>query len=119
MGTAKADDVRRAARAAVKRKLGVHDFYGRRLSCFESFRHVDRLPKLSHVPPSQRGGAGMDEIRGVNFLCQWISAWHDEAKLPFSLFASHLISGVFWSAHPPSPCHLAETVRSALSGLGV
>src|SRR5262245_30450449 len=37
MSTAKADDIGRPARAAVKRKLFAHDFYGRRLSCFESF----------------------------------------------------------------------------------
>src|SRR5262245_35115171 len=91
MSAAKADDTGRAARTAVKRKLVVHNFYGHRLSRFESFRHVDRLPKLSHVPSSQRSGAGMDEIRGVSFLCQWISAWHDQAKLPFSLFCEPIL----------------------------
>src|SRR5262245_24910947 len=115
MGTAKADDVGRAARTAVKRKLVVHYFYGRRLSRFESFRHVDRLPKLSHVPSSQRSGACMDEIRSVSFLCQWISGCHDQAKLPFS-FVPHIISEVFWSAHPPTPCLLSETARSAPAG---
>src|SRR4249920_2443408 len=120
MGAAKADDVGCAARAAIESKLFAHDSNRRRLSRFESFRHIDRLPKPSHVLPGQSGGAGMDEIRVVNVWLKLISGHHCQAKLLFSLSREpYLISVVFWSALPPTRCLLSETARSAPAGLGV
>src|SRR6202035_5655211 len=62
MRAARADDERRAALAAIQRKILVHDAQRHRAPGLKVIRPINRLPEHSHVAAGKCFGAGVDEI---------------------------------------------------------
>src|SRR5438034_9250885 len=68
MRTAKADDVRFATLAAIKREFFAHDFDRLGPSRFQVFRAINRVPKLSHVLAGECVRAGVIKIHEIDHL---------------------------------------------------
>jgi hypothetical protein len=68
MGTAKCQDVSRAAFTAIERKFLAHDFDGLCVAGGKIFGAIDGLPEAPHIPPGKRAEPRVRKIPVLGYF---------------------------------------------------